>query len=298
MKTRKKVGLALSGGVARGPVHVGVITALERAGIPIDAIAGASAGALVGAAYCAGLEIPQLRKLAVDSNWSTVAGLSRSRHGLISFAKMEPYLQDLVGDVDICDLAIPFIAVVTDMAHGIPVYLRRGRLSTAVRASCSVPGVISPVLIDGRLYCDGGVTDNLPVMAVRAMGVDYIIAVDLFVPIYHERLGVLGDLAAAVQLLVRHAGGGYNLADCLIEPAIAGHNYFNFSRRKSEQYIALGEAAAERMIPTIKAALAEKDNDAIPPESNGNGVKEIGDWRLEIEPSLILRQGSGQVSNL
>lgn len=284
---RKKVGLALSGGVARGPVHVGVITALERAGIPIDAIAGASAGALVGAAYCAGLEVPQLRKLAVDSNWTTVAGLSRSRHGLISFAKMEPYLQDLVGDVDICDLAIPFTAVVTDMAHGIPIYLRRGRLSTAVRASCSVPGVISPVMIDGHLCCDGGVTDNLPVTAVRALGVDYVIAVDLFVPIYHERLGVLGDLAAAVELLVRHAGGGYYQADCLIEPAIAGHNYFNFSRRKSEQYIALGEAAAERMIPTIQAALAEQDNGAIPPENNGNGIKEIRDWRLEMVQSPI-----------
>ncbi|HUM69201.1 MAG TPA: hypothetical protein PLK31_10185 [Chloroflexota bacterium] len=145
----------------------------------------------------------------------------------------------------------------------------------------------SPVAIDGRLCCDGGITDNLPVTAVRAMGVDYVIAVDLFVPIYHERLGVLGDLAAAVELLVRHAGGGYYQADCLIEPAIAGHNYFNFSRRKSEQYMTLGEAAAERMIPLIKAALCEKDHDATPPERNGNGVKEIGDWRLEMAQSPI-----------
>lgn len=253
--TRKKVGLALSGGVARGPVHVGVLTALERAGIPIDYIAGTSAGAIVGAAYGAGLQMPQMHELAIHSGWRSMAALVCSRHGLISFYKMEPYLQELVGDVDIRDLAIPFTAVVTDMERGIPAYLRRGRLSTAVRASCSVPGIITPVVIDGRYYCDGGVTDNLPVTAVRAMGADYVIAVDLFVPLYHPRLGFIGAMAAAIELLIRHAGGGFHQADCLIEPAIAGHNYFNFSRRKSEQYIALGEAAAEQMIPTIQAAL-------------------------------------------
>jgi NTE family protein len=249
--TSKKVGLALSGGVARGPVHVGVLTALERAGIPIDYVAGTSAGSIVGAAYCAGLEIPPLRKLALDSGWRTMAGLARSRHGLFSFYKMEDYLVDLVGDLDIRDLAIPFTAVVTDMERGERVFLRCGRLATAVRASCSVPGLVTPVEIDGRFYCDGGVTDNLPVDAVRQMGADYVIAVDLFVPIYRQNLGFLGATAAAIELLIRDAGGCRAQADCLIEPAIAGHNYFNFSRRKSEQYIALGEAAAMQMLPTI-----------------------------------------------
>lgn len=253
---RPKVGLALSGGVARGPVHVGVLTVLEREGIPIDYIAGTSAGSIVGGAYCAGLEIPQLRKLAVDSGWRTMAGLARSRHGLVSFYKMEQMLLDLVGDLDIRDLAIPFTAVVTDMTRGCPVFLRYGRLAAAVRASCSVPGVVTPVEIDGHLYCDGGVTDNLPVDAVRAMGADYVIGVDLFVPIYRQRLGVIGAAAAAIELLIRNAGGGMAQADCLIEPAIAGHNYFNFSRYKSEQYIALGEAAATSMVPAIKAAVA------------------------------------------
>lgn len=266
MNKHKKVGLALSGGVARGPVHVGVLTALERAGIPIDFVAGTSAGAIVGAAYCAGLEIPQLRALALDSGWRSMAGLSRSRHGLVSFYKMENYLTELVGDLDIRDLSIPFTAVVTDMQYGIPIFLRRGRLATAVRASCSVPGVVTPVEIDGRLVCDGGITDNLPVDAVRQMGADYVIAVDLFVPIYRSQLGFIGAAAEAIELLIRHAGGGMIQADCLIEPAIAGHNYFNFSRRKSQEYIALGEAAAECMIPTIKAALAECDTSHSSPD--------------------------------
>ncbi len=252
---RKKVGLALSGGVARGPVHVGVLSVLEREGIPIDYIAGTSAGSIVGAAYCAGLEIPQLRSLALDTGWRSMAGLTFSRHGLFSFEKMEAYLESLVGNLDIRDLAIPFTAVVTDMERGQPVYLQKGRLATAVRASCSVPGVITPVEIAGRFYCDGGVTNNLPVKVVREMGADYVIAVDLFVPLYRPRLGVIGALLAALEMLIRHAGGGGGQADCLIEPALAGHNYLNFSRRKSQQYIALGEMAAQQVIPTIKAAL-------------------------------------------
>lgn len=257
MNKRKKVGLALGGGVARGPVHVGVLMALEQAGIPIDCIAGASAGAIVGAVYCAGLEIPQLRKVAIDSGWRSMAGLACSRYGLVSFRKMEDYLVNLVGDLDICDLALPFTVVVTDMARGERLFLRRGRLATAVRASCSVPGLVTPVTINGRLYCDGGVTDNLPVDAVRAMGADYVIAVDLIVPLYRHNLGFLGAAAAAMELLVRDAGGCRSQADCLIEPAIAGHNYFNFSRRKSEQYMMLGAAAATQMLPAIKAALVE-----------------------------------------
>lgn len=256
-KTRKKVGLALSGGVARGSVHVGVLAALEQANIPIDYIAGSSAGALVGAGYCAGLEIGQLRQLALASNWRTMAQLTRSRHGLISFAKMEQLIVALVGDLDIRDLDIPFTAVVTDMAEGERTFLRQGRVATAVCASCSVPGIITPVQIDGRLYCDGGISDNLPVDAVRAMGADYVIAVDLFVPIYRQQYGLLGDLSAAIEILVRDAGGCRKQADCLIEPAIAGHSYLNFGSRKSQEYMALGQLAAEQMLPTIQAALAE-----------------------------------------
>ncbi len=256
-KQRKKVGLALSGGVARGPVHVGVLTVLEREGIPIDYVAGASAGSVVGAAYCAGVCIEEMRELAIKSGWRKMALLTLSRHGLLSFARIESFLDEVVmPGVHIEDLAIPFTAVVTDLEKGEQVLLRQGPLGPAVRASCSVPGLITPVKINGRLYCDGGVSDNLPVDAVRAMGADYVIGVDLFVPIYRKRLGFLGAATAALETLIRQAGGGYKDADCLIAPDISGHNYFNFSESKSEQYILAGEAAAEAALPTIKAALA------------------------------------------
>ncbi|MCA9942331.1 MAG: patatin-like phospholipase family protein [Anaerolineales bacterium] len=252
---RLRVGLALSGGVARGPVHIGVLSVLEREGIPIDCVAGVSAGSIVGASYCAGLPLDDMRKMAISLGWRNVASPTWPRAGLVSFAKIETLIEEWLGDLDIRDLAIPFATVVTDLDRGEQVVLRQGRLATAVRASCSVPGFVTPVEIDGHCYCDGGVVDNLPVDAVRQMGADFVIGVDLFVPSYRRRLGPLGAGSAAIQTLVRQSGGGFKQADCLIQPDISGHSYFNFSRKKSEQYIALGAAAAQRVIPALKAIL-------------------------------------------
>ena len=252
---RLRIGLALSGGVARGPVHVGVLSVLEREGIPIDYVAGASAGALVGAAYCAGLPIENLQRLAANASWRNVANPTWPRYGLVSFAKMETFIENAVGDLDLRDLAIPFAAVVTDLDLGEQVALQTGCLATAVRASCSVPGIVNPVKIEGRYYCDGGVADNLPVDVVRQMGADFVIGVDLFMPIYRRRLGPLGAGSAALQTLIRQAGGGYKDADCLIKPEVSGHSYLNISSKKSKQYMALGVAAAERVIPGLKAIL-------------------------------------------
>ncbi len=256
---RKKIGLALSGGVARGPAHVGVLTVLEREGIPIDYVAGASAGAIVGAAYCAGIPMTDIRQLALKTGWRKTAMFTLSRHGLLSFARIETIIDETtMPGLHIEDLATPFTAVVTDLEKGEQKFLQKGPLGPAVRASCSVPGLITPVKINGRLYCDGGVSDNLPVDAVRAMGADYVIGVDLFVPIYRKWLGFFGAANAALQTLVRQAGGGYKSADCLIVPDISGHNFLDFSESKTEQYIRAGEEATEAALPLIKAALADQ----------------------------------------
>ncbi len=243
----------MSGGVARGPVHVGVLNVLERAGVPIDCVAGASAGAIVGAAYCAGLQLSQLRDLALQANWRTFSRPVWPRRGLVSFSGMEPWIESRLGVLDVRDLAIPFAPVATDLGTGERVILRRGRLASAVHASCAVPGVVEPVEFDGRLLGDGGVSDNLPVDAARLLGADFVIGVDLFVPGYLKGWGPLAAGAFALETLVRNAGQGRSQADHLITPALSGQTYFRFS--KCQELIGLGEAAAEQALPHIRQAL-------------------------------------------
>ena len=254
--SRKRVGLALSGGVARGVIHVGVLNVLEKAGIPIDYVAGTSAGSIVGAAYCAGLPVAEILEKASGMGWRQMAQLKWPGHGIVSFERLERWLEELIGDVDIRDLAIPLTVVTTDLQTGETVALHSGRLATAVRASSSVPGVIEPVLINGRLLGDGGVSNNLPVDVVRDMGADYVIAVDLFA---RDGSGMPGNPVThglvALETLIRKSGGHPAEADCLIQPLIGGYDYLNFS--KSAEYVAAGEAAATKMLAKIQQDLME-----------------------------------------
>lgn len=253
MSSRKRVGLALGGGVARGPAHIGVLAVLQEANIPIDCIAGTSAGSIIGAVYSAGLGLAQMRDLAGQMTWSKITSFVWPRRGLVSFAQMEVWIESYIGPLNIEDLPIPFAAVATDVHSGLPVVLRDGPVATAVRASSSVPGVVVPVQIDDHLLCDGGISANIPVEAAWQLGADYVIGVDLFAPEYDDRGGPLGVGFSAIETMVRNSGGGVARADCLIVPPIADHSYLQFS--KGDTYIALGEAAARQKLPQILADL-------------------------------------------
>ncbi|MCP4425399.1 MAG: patatin-like phospholipase family protein, partial [Chloroflexi bacterium] len=231
----------------------GVLSVLEEAGVPIDCVAGTSAGSIVGAAYCAGLGAAQMREMSSQMGWRHIASPVWPRRGLVSFERMEPWLESFVGELDVADLPLPFVAIATDVYTGESVTLDQGRLATAVRASSSVPGVVEPVELDGRLLCDGGIANNLPVDATRALGADYVIGVDLFAPEYDGRWGPLGLLLTAAETLIRHSGGGVTEADCLIVPPIDDHSFVSFSN--NEQFIALGKAAARQKISQIIADL-------------------------------------------
>lgn len=251
---RMRVGLALGGGVARGLAHIGVISVLEKAGVPIDCIAGTSMGAIIGAAYCAGLEVDDLKTMAARTGWWHVSRPLFSAGGLFTFTRMERWLEDNIGEFDVRDLAIPFAAVASDLISGERVVLSEGRLCTAIRASCSVPGFVPPVETGGRMLVDGGITDNIPADVARLLGADYVIGVDIFMPALRRFLGPLSQGIAAIETLVRHAGLGSNECDCLIVPHMEGLSYFKFS--DYERLIALGEAAARLQLPTILDALA------------------------------------------
>jgi len=258
VRGRKRVGLALGGGVARGMAHIGVLSVLEEAHIPIDTVAGTSIGSMIGAAYCAGIEIPQLLKVAAETGWWQLGSPTWPRHGLLSFEKMESWITNMIGDVDIRDFPIPFAAVATDIETGERVILREGPVGKVIRASCSVPGFITPVEYQGRLLCDGGISDNLPDYAARSLGANYVIGVDVFAPAFRSFLGPAGALMAAVETLVQHAGGGDLDADCLIIPDLVGASFVRLS--KYEAFIAAGRQATQEMLPAIQAALAEEDN--------------------------------------
>ena len=152
---RIRVGLALSGGVARGPVHVGVLSVLEREGIPVDFVAGVSAGSVVGAAYCAGLPMPDMRELAANLGWRNVASPTWPRYGLLSFNKMERLIVDLLGDLDIRDLAIPYATVVTDLDRGEQVVLREGLAPVERGASRRSSGTRAPPWRAGQSPVEG-----------------------------------------------------------------------------------------------------------------------------------------------
>ncbi len=250
----KKVGLALGGGVAHGLAHVGVLLALERAGIPVDCIAGTSAGALIGAFWAAGWPAAAIHREALKLGWRHLARPAwPGRGGLISFFQLERYLACKLGDPTFADLPKCFAAVATDLDTGESVALTSGRVAAAVHASAAVPGVVVPVEINGRLLGDGGVSDNLPVAVARTLGADYVIGVSVLGLHLRRARGALGRGLAAIENAVRWAGGGLRLADCLIEPDIASYSYVRFRHR--HELIALGEAAAEARVPEIKAAL-------------------------------------------
>jgi len=223
--TRPRIGLALSGGGARGFAHVGVLRALEQMRIPVDCIAGTSAGSAVGAAYASGLSPDQIERALRSADWDrdmfddapprrdqqarrkneekaylldlTIGvrdGTVMIPPGLVSGQKIELFLHRMLGASALLEsfdqLSIPFRAIATDLEVGEMVVQDRGSLVTAVRASMAVPSAFSPVQSNGRLLVDGGLTRNMPVDVVQGLCGDVVLAIDIGGPLLkREELG-------------------------------------------------------------------------------------------------------------
>jgi NTE family protein len=178
----KKVGLALGGGYARGLAHIGILEVLEREGIPIDLIAGTSAGALVGALYASEGDVGLIKKQVGQMDWLGVTSLidpTIHRSGFLAGKRVSKLLKRLIGDVHFKDLSLPLTCVATDIITGDEVRLSEGPVLDAVRASISVPVVFTVVKNQGRFLVDGGLVNPVPVSVARAMGADFVIAVDV-----------------------------------------------------------------------------------------------------------------------
>ncbi|MGU3627932.1 patatin-like phospholipase family protein [Comamonas sp. C24C] len=197
-KLRRKpvVGLALGSGSARGWAHFGVLRALREAGVSPDIICGTSIGSLVGATYAAG---------EMDAFESWVLGLGKRKvfgfmdfnlgGGLLKGEKIIEFWRENFVQETVEELGTPFGCVATDLQTGAEVWLRKGSIAEAVRASIALPGLFTPVMREGRLLVDGGLVNPVPVSLARAMGADIVIAVDLNADIMrrHMRAADMGE---------------------------------------------------------------------------------------------------------
>lgn len=178
---KKKVGLALGGGAARGWAHIGVIEALEDAGIAPDFVAGTSIGALVGSVYAAG-GLKQFKASVLELDRKKVLSMLDvvfPKCGLLDGKKVTDFFKSFISGRDFSELKVAFGAMATDLQTSEEVWLLSGNVSNAVRASIAVPGLFTPVMVSDRLLVDGGLVNPLPVNMVREMGADVVIAVDL-----------------------------------------------------------------------------------------------------------------------
>ncbi|HEV3470966.1 MAG TPA: patatin-like phospholipase family protein [Pyrinomonadaceae bacterium] len=263
---RPRLGLALSGGAARGVAHVGVLKAFEAEGVPVDCVAGTSAGALVGGAYAAGMSVAELEEVARNLRWRDLGRVTLSRLGVQSSARMEEYVRARFPVTRFEELRIPFAAVATDLHTGAAVVMRdEGDVAFAVRASCALPGWYVPVVdTQGRQLVDGGLVANLPTGAARALGAEVVVAVDVNyegAKFMGSPTSVIGVLLQSIIVVQRTAVVHQRqAADVVISPEV-GHIRWDEMTRAGE-LLAAGEEAARAALPAIRELLEPH-----PPES-------------------------------
>jgi NTE family protein len=239
-----------------GAAHIGVLQVLEAHGIRPHCVAGSSAGSAVGALLCAGVPLNQIEQVALDLRWSKLGKVVRPRRGFFDGSRLEQYLVRLIGDLTFDQLQVPLSVAAADILTEELVILRQGRLAPAVRASCSVPGVFTPVEYGDRLLVDGGLINNLPVSAVRDMGADFVIAVDLSAPLVGARgvpTSMLDMWMLTLATLLRNVHREAELADVIITPNVGEFNPADLS--KIAVIIERGREAAAETLPRIMQGL-------------------------------------------
>jgi NTE family protein len=253
--TRKKIGLALSGGAARGFAHLGVLKALAENDVPLDFIAGTSAGSFAGAALASGLSVDEIIAMSRKINWRSMVGFSYSPKGILSNAPMGNFIKKHFPHQKFEDLPVPFAAVACDLETGEEVWLTKGDLQFGVRASCAIPGVFIP-LEDGmgRKLIDGGVVAPVPTKAVKKLGAEIVIAVDVLAcgaTYWGTPSTLLGIFFQSAMLMLRTASKHHHYrADVVIIPKIAHLRPDEMG--KMDEFVKLGEEAALEKIDEIK----------------------------------------------
>jgi len=178
LRRGRKIGIALSGGAARGLSHIGVLEVLQDLGVEASAIAGTSMGSIVGSFLCSGISLEEMQEYVESMDWRSFllfSDLALSNTGIINGRRVERQLKKFLKDKTFEDCSIDFCCVAVDIFSREKVVLTRGRLLDAVRASISIPGFFSPVHLDGRLLVDGGIIEPLPTEAIKVFDLDFVI---------------------------------------------------------------------------------------------------------------------------
>lgn len=277
--------------MARGWAHLGVLKALDRIGLQPDVVAGSSIGALVGGFYLAGhaQELEDWARNLTTLRMLRYLKLPLAGSGMISGRKLFHEAEIYLGDLQIGELPAPFIAVATDLWTGHEIWLREGRLTDAMRASLSLPGIFKPLRIDGHWLVDGALVNPVPVSVCRAMGAQMVLSVNLNADIMgksHEDpddtaspVGESGPETSLLSSSLRHFGHGepstFNVMvtslniiqdriarsrlagdppDVNINPRIGHIGLLEFDR--ADELIRAGEVAVEHAMPEIRDAIS------------------------------------------
>jgi NTE family protein len=247
------IALALGSGGARGFAHVGVIKALEAAGIEADIVTGASSGAVVAALYAAGFPASRLEEIALDLDRSDLVDFVLFGNGWVRGEALQEFVNGMLGHRPIERLPKAFAVVATEAKTGRMTVFNRGDAGVAVRASASVPKLFVPPVIDGEEYIDGGLTSPVPVRLARRMGADVVIAVD--VSWFAQARNDGADLEQ-VRTRPRYRLLEQELAhsDVVISPRTVRSRMLDFDHRREN--IAAGEQAAREAIPRLREIIA------------------------------------------
>lgn len=325
---QERTGLVLSGGGARGLAHIGVLKALVEHGIQPSAVAGTSMGSIVGGLYATGYSVEQIEQIATEMNWKEAFSDNSPRsHSLFAYRQMDAgapvdyrlrinrngialpraalqgqHLTLILDEIfsparDITDfdqLAVPYRAVAADLITGKQVVLKHGRLSSAVRASMSIPGLLEPIVIDDKMLVDGGIANNIPVSALDDQNVDRLVVVDVGSPRWvKEDITSIGMVVAQLSALMVRNNSDQSLAtldqdDIVIKPNLEGISSSDFN--KAQQAIDAGYTAAIEVLgPPPETQPEEQDT-----PSSGLPVQP-----LETSPVIdeIIVNNSGVVSD-
>jgi len=259
---RPKIGLALGSGGSRGLAHIGVIKVLEENNIPIDFIAGSSIGAIVGGFYAAGLNIKEIEKIALSTNWRRVFSVLFDpylKQGLIRGRKLRIFIENYINGKKFEDCKIPFAAVTTDLKTGEIVVLDKGEMARAIRASASIPLVFKPVEINGRMLADGELSAPVPTEIVRKMGANIVIAVNLDKHYYDEEWepGWYNIANDSLNILRHHlALSNMAKADIAIDINLGKISWYQFTNGQDK--ILAGEKATKKILPRLQEIIYQK----------------------------------------